>query len=206
MTENTDSRPVPPVTAERDGSGPSAELTTDELFHTLQSERRRSTLRHLLDAEGPVDVETLAASVAATEQSVPVDEVPDEVRQRTYLDLYGSQLPKLDALDLVDHDRERDVAEPTPAIELFAPYLDEPLVDDTDEDAAPDREPETDAQGDTRSWAEYYAVTSLASVGLVGVAALGSVSPLLLSFRAVAGLVTAMHVVLTGALILSTER
>lgn len=199
MSEHPRTRPDADPTGGE--SGPSAELTTDELFHTLQSERRRLALGYLLDREAPADVETLARSVAAAEQDTTSTALSDEAHQRTYLDLYQSHLPKLDRLDLVDYERGGETVEPTPAIELFEPHLDDPLVPDTDAEA--EAEADGDAPDDTRSWVEYYAGVSLTSVGLVGVAALGSLSPVVLSFRVVAGLVTAMHAALTAGLILS---
>ena len=215
--ERLDARPA----ATRGGSGPSAELTTDELFNILQSERRRLALRHLLDREGPTDVETLATAVAAAEQDTTSAELPDEARQRTYLDLYQSHLPKLDHLDLVDYEQGHETVEPTPAVDLFEPYLDGPLAPDPTSagsgfpgsgagSASTDATAEADDGGDattgTRDSVAYYAGTALVSAGLFGVAALGTLSPVVLSFRVVASLVTAMYAALTAGLVLSPDH
>jgi hypothetical protein len=200
MSETPNSRPDADPAATRGERGPSAELTTDELFHTLQSERRRLALRYLLEREPPTDVETLAEAVATAERDTTHTALSDETRERVSLDLCQSHLPKLDRFDLIDYDRERGTVAPTPAIDLFEPYLADPLALD-----AVDAEDDATTAG-PRDWTGYYAGASLASVGLVGVAALGPLSPVALSFGVVAGLVTVMHAAVTTGLVLSTEH
>lgn len=194
MTEIPDTRrDATRSTADGERRSPT-ELTTDELYHTLQCERRRLALRHLLDCEGPTDVDSLVTAVATAERDTGADELPDDERQRIRLDLYQSHLPKLDDLGLVAYDQSRNVVEPTPAIDALEPYLDE---------GTPDVDDGTSADDDGRNWTEYYAGTSFASLTLFGVAALGSLSPVVLSFRLVAALVTTAFATLTAGVILS---
>lgn len=192
MSETPDTRPDATRSTPDGGRRSPTELTTDELYHTLQCERRRLALRHLLGCEGPTDVDSLVTAVATAERDTTVDELSDDQHQRIRLDLYQSHLPKLDDLGLVAYDQSRNVVEPTPAIDALEPYLGE---------GAPDVDDEGSAEDAARNWTEYYAGTSFASLTLLGVAALGS--PVALSFRLVAALVTTAFTILTAGIILS---
>lgn len=194
MSETPDTRRDATRSTADGGRRSPTELTTDELYHTLQCERRRLALRHLLDREGPTDVDALATAVATAERDTSADALSDEQRQRIRLDLYQSHLPKLDDLGLVVYDQSRNLVEPTPAIDALEPYLDE---------GAPDVDDGTSTDDDARNWTEYYAGASFASMTLLGVAALGSLSPVVLSFRLVAALVTTAFAALTAGIILT---
>lgn len=99
-------------------------LTKDDLFDVLQNGRRRRVLRILRGATGPVDVRDVAERVAAWENGKPVDAVASQERQRAYIALYQSHLPKLDEAGAVDYERSRGVVERLPVADQFDPFLD----------------------------------------------------------------------------------
>lgn len=119
--------------SETDGErSESASLSTDEVFHILQTKRRRDVLRYLRREPGPVEMRELAEQVAAWEQGSSVAELSSSERQRVYISLYQSHLPKLDEEGIVDYDKDRGMVERTPAAAQFDPYLGESVARDDD--------------------------------------------------------------------------
>jgi hypothetical protein len=100
-----------------------ADLSRDDVYHILQTKRRRDVLRYLRDAEGPVRLRELAEQVAAWEQGTTVDDLSADERQRVYISLYQSHLPKLDGCGIVDYDKDRGLVEPTPLTPALDEYL-----------------------------------------------------------------------------------
>lgn len=96
-------------------------LDRDELFHLLGDERRRRTVRYLLEEDGEtVEVDALAAALAdgADGRATGAD------RQRVAITLAHAHLPKLEAAGVVDYDPDRDRVAATPLLAVFEPYLD----------------------------------------------------------------------------------
>lgn len=100
-------------------------LTTDEVFHILQNERRRRILAYLRehdDGDG-VDMREIVEWVAAEEHDTTVNALRSKERQRVYIALYQSHLPKLDDYGLVTYDQRRGWVTLTTAAESVFPYL-----------------------------------------------------------------------------------
>lgn len=78
----------------------------DQLFEVLAVARRRAALEYLREADPPVDVDDLAAAVAAVEYE------PDwpSLRRETWTDVDAAleleHLPMMDRWDLVEFDEE----------------------------------------------------------------------------------------------------
>jgi len=106
--------------------GNPAELSLDDIYHLLQTQRRRDVLRYLRTADDRVRLRELAEQVAAWEQETTVDDLRSDERQRVYISLYQSHLPKLDNHGIVDYDKDRGWVEPTPYTERLYPYLEPP--------------------------------------------------------------------------------
>lgn len=118
--------PTHPTDTDRDRTTVDAEATPDrdEVFHLLQSGRRRRAIRHLLEfVDEPVPVDALANAVARAEHDDPAAGLDPEVRERVAVSLDHSHLPALEAAGVIDHDRTRDRVTATPAIEAFEPFL-----------------------------------------------------------------------------------
>lgn len=103
------------------------ELTRDEMFHVLQCRRRRLVLKYLreYDGEGPARMSDIAERIAAVEHGTTVDALRSQQRQRVYIALYQSHLPKMDSVDVVDYDQDRGAVGTTEFTGRFDPYLDE---------------------------------------------------------------------------------
>jgi hypothetical protein len=114
------------------------ELETDDLFHILQNQRRRRVLQYLQDYdEGEqVDMRDIAEQVAAWEHDTTVQQLTSNERQRVYIALYQSHLPKLDEKGVLEYNQSRGIVERTGVADQFDPYLDVDTEDGTDEESA----------------------------------------------------------------------
>ncbi|MXV61270.1 hypothetical protein GS429_04165 [Natronorubrum sp. JWXQ-INN-674] len=100
-----------------------SEFDPDDIYHLLQTRRRRDVLRYLRTTDGPVRLRDLAEQVAAWEQETTIENLTSSQRQRVYISLYQSHLPKLDNRGIVDYDKDRGVVTATPLAAQFDPYL-----------------------------------------------------------------------------------
>ncbi|MFC4990353.1 DUF7344 domain-containing protein [Saliphagus infecundisoli] len=157
----------------------STELTEDQIFHVLQNERRRNVLRYLQDTDEPVRMRDVAEQVAAWEHDTTVEALTSDQRQRVYIPLYQSHLPKLDTEGIIDYQQSRGIVERRSSAAQLEPYLD--VGDD---------------EGDDR-WDDYYiGATALAGLLLFGaVLELPVVSAI--SGTVIAGLVVLLYTSLT---------
>lgn len=144
----------------------SPELSQDEIFHLLQTNRRRDTIRYLLDMDAEsVKMRDIAEHVAALEHETTVAELTSTQRQRVYIPLYQSHLPKLDKKGVIEYNKSRGIVRATDRIEIFRPHL-EPYRDD-----APDDDAERSIIGYFVS--DYYATAIAASTSLLVASLLG---------------------------------
>lgn len=135
------------------------QIKKDDLFHLLQNPRRRAVLRHLLehDDRDQFTLRDVSEQVAAWEHDTTVRDLTSKERQRVYIALYQSHLPKLDDLGVVSYDQSRGTVEPTSLVKVFQPYLGGGLHADTEELTTTRGAGEREESGLTR------AVTSLLS-------------------------------------------
>ncbi|QCW02378.1 hypothetical protein [Natrinema pallidum] len=106
--------------------GSPSDLSLDDVYHLLQTKRRRDVLRYLRGVDGPVRLRELAEQVAAWEQDTAVENLSSDERQRVYISLYQSHLPKLDNHGIVDYDKDRGRVEATPRLSQLESYLEPP--------------------------------------------------------------------------------
>lgn len=102
----------------------STDLAPSELFHLLQSDRRREAVRRLREIDGETSLGTLAEEIAAAEAGVAVEQLSSDQRRRVYISLYQSHLPKLAEASLIEYDPDRGTVRPRDALGVFDPYLD----------------------------------------------------------------------------------
>ncbi|MXR40125.1 hypothetical protein GRX01_01965 [Halobaculum sp. WSA2] len=88
-------------------------ITTDAALRLLAERQRRAVVRRLADAEEPVTVESLAASLATTTSDVA------GVR----IGLRHSHLPKLHDADVIDYDAEDGTVRRGPRFDAVASLL-----------------------------------------------------------------------------------
>jgi len=175
------------------GSGDAdAQLSTEAVFQTLGSRRRRYTLHYLRLQDRPVPIRELSEQLSAWESGKECTAVTPKERKRLYTALHQTHLPKMDRLGIVEYDRNRGIVSLTDHIRQFDIYLD--IVPHND-----------------LPWSQFYlalgavltALVSLAALGIAPFTALGGFGYAV----AVAGLFTlvaAYHVVRDRRLILGS--
>jgi hypothetical protein len=145
------------------------ELGEDQIYHLLQNERRRNVLRYLHDTEGQVSMRDIAEQVAAWENDSTVQAITSSERQRVYIPLYQSHLPKLDEEGIIEYDQSRGTVKKTEAADMLYDYLEPGTSDDNIE------KEEEDDHTPTR-WERYYLGASGLGATLLAGSTLG-VSP-----------------------------
>jgi hypothetical protein len=177
-------------------------LSDDDIFHILQTNRRRDAIRFLLEQDGAVKMRDVAEYVAALENDTTVAELTSTERQRVYIPLYQSHLPKLDKEGIIEYNKSRGIVKPTETLELFRPYLE--LRSDEDES-------ETE-NGPLRMLGQRYTVLAVASASLllsstIGVSAAVSALETNLALAAVIGAISVsgmgLGVIATALLVLA---
>lgn len=103
----------------------STTIDTDDVFHLLQNSRRRSVIRYILahPEQDSFEMRRIAEQIAAWENDKPVAQISSVERQRVYIALYQSHLPKLDEHGVVKYDQSRGVVMPTALLEYVGRFL-----------------------------------------------------------------------------------
>jgi hypothetical protein len=142
--------------SERDDSDDSGSdsLSTEAVFETLSSQRRRYTLHYLKQQQEPVTVRDLSEQVAAWENGIDRESVTPKLRKRAYTALHQTHLPKMSKLDVIEYDSDRGVVGMTPHVSQLDIYLDIVPSDDL-------------------PWSQFYLGLGAVFTALVTVAALG---------------------------------
>lgn len=102
-------------------SNPETTLEEDTVFDLLGNERRRASLKRLIDVDGETPVGELARDVAA--DIGPESPPPEDVQRSVYISLCQSHLPKLDRASIVEYDADVKTVKPGPAFAAVEPYL-----------------------------------------------------------------------------------
>lgn len=127
-----DQRTQNKISSPTDGTSKAQVLSEDEIFHLLNTARRREVVKHLLKTDEAIQLPELARHVAAIENELSFDEVTPKQYQRIYVPLYQSQLPKLDRAGVIRYDQSEGTVEPTNDLSVFLPYLEESLTEEVD--------------------------------------------------------------------------
>lgn len=129
-------------------------LSTDAVFETLSSQRRRYTLHYLKQRDGPVTIRALSEQLAAWENGIEIADVTPKERKRVYTALHQTHLPKMDSLGVVTYDRDRGTIELRNHVRAFDIYLDVVPADDL-------------------PWSQFYLALGAVFAALVTVGSLG---------------------------------
>ncbi|MBX0325497.1 hypothetical protein EGH21_20935 [Halomicroarcula sp. F13] len=118
--EDTAKCPKPDIEPEAE------DLTRDDVFHILQSQRRRRVLAYIraYGDDGYARMQDIAEHIAALENDTTVENLRSQQRQRVYIALYQSHLPKMDDVGVVEYDKDRGHVRTTERTERFDGYLD----------------------------------------------------------------------------------
>ena len=140
------------------------EISKDDLFHVLQNDRRRRVLAYLTHHadDGPFEMRTIAEQVAAWEHDTTVRQLMSDQRQRVYIALYQSHLPKLDEVGLIDYNQSRGIVDPTHLLDTVDQYVECPDA----EDDAIGEEDATDTE-QTAEFDQQYAFMGVTAVSLL---------------------------------------
>jgi hypothetical protein len=127
-SRSDDADTEPPASDDEPSAAEPGTLDTDDVFHLLQNERRRRVIEYLREHEGGstegVDMRDVVEDIAAREHDTSVDLLSSDERQRVYIALYQSHLPKLDDHDVIEYDQDRGWVRLAPGGEQTFPYLD----------------------------------------------------------------------------------
>jgi hypothetical protein len=123
--------------APTDGEGTDTDVRSvskDDAFHLLQNARRRAVLRFMAEhaEEDRFQMRDLAEEVAAWEHDTTVRQLTSDERQRVYIALYQSHLPKLDEHGIIAYNQSRGVVETTELTPVLDPYLEDGLHAETE--------------------------------------------------------------------------
>ncbi len=139
------------------------EMDEDQIYHLLQNERRRNVLRYLHDTDGQVSMRDVAEQVAAWENDTTVQALSSDKRQRVYIPLYQSHLPKLDEEGVIEYDQSRGTVQKMPMAETLYRYLEPTTTDDEEEDV----------EEEATRWERYYLGASGVSATVLAGTSLG---------------------------------
>ena len=146
------------------------DISMDEIFHILQNERRRNVLRYLRETDGPVRMRDVAEQAAAWEHDTTVEALTSDQRQRVYIPLYQSHLPKLDKAGLIEYQQKRGIVERKPLADHFDRFLE--VHPESGSETDPEQESESVAEETRESeWDDYY----IGAAGIGAVILLGAV-------------------------------
>ncbi|MFQ3476736.1 hypothetical protein HKK80_10835 [Halonotius sp. F2-221B] len=100
------------------------QLSTEAVFETLSSRRRRFTLYYLSQVGESVTIRELSTQIAAWENGVELHAVTPKQRKRVYTALHQTHLPTMDRLDVIVYAKDRKTISITDHIQEFDLYLD----------------------------------------------------------------------------------
>jgi hypothetical protein len=123
-------------------------LSRDEVFDILSSQRRRSVIHFLKQHGSSVELQELSTQLAAWETGKPSDQITGDERKRVYTSLQQVHLPKMDANDIIEFDKQEGVIELTSTTDSLDIYFDVVSANDI-------------------PWSKYYAGLSGLSIALI---------------------------------------
>lgn len=172
------------------------ELSKDKIFHLLQTPRRRYVLQYLKEREGTVEMRDIAEQVAAWENETSVQALTSDERQRVYIPLYQSHLPKLDEEGIIEYNQSRGTVKRTKLADQLNRYL---TIDEVETGDVVETEQEL-------PWGTYYLGTSVFSTILLagsifGISVLGTLPPV-----AIGGVIVVMFSFITLAQVIAKEK
>lgn len=163
-------------------------LSKDDVFHILQNERRRRVLELISCGDPTFNMRDVAEQVAAWEHDTTVQALKSDERQRVYIALYQSHLPKLDKLGVIDYNQSRGIIERKPLIENVEPYLDT-ATNEGNEDSGVDDSQDEGVRNHS------FAVAAFVSLFLIGISWVGLFSSFMVSDLVLATAVTGMFMI-----------
>jgi hypothetical protein len=147
-----------------EGSEHHHQLSKDTIYHLLQVQRRRFALRYLQGTTEPVAMRDLAEQVAAWQYETPVEQLVSKHRQRAYISLYQTHLPKLDKEGLIEYDQSQGLVTRTDSATQLDPYL---STNQTHQIRVPEEKDSDVRTTPVRRWILWYCSGVIVSCGLL---------------------------------------
>ncbi|PCR90696.1 DUF7344 domain-containing protein [Natrinema ejinorense] len=110
------------------------ELDADTILELLANRRRRYLLYALRGQDDPIELSTLAETVAGWEHDVPPDEVAKNEYKSVYVSSVQCHVPKLDDAGVVNHNEDNHTVVLADSFEQLEPYL-QVVVEDEPENS-----------------------------------------------------------------------
>ncbi len=151
---------------ERAATGDDGRLTTTDVFDVLKNERRRAVIRYLHEHGGSAELSDLAEHVAARENETSVRRLTSQERKRVRIALYQCHLPRMDAIGVIEFDRNRGTVSLRDAASQVRVYL--------------ELDPETgrrDAASERTTFVIAVGIAALVTAGTLGLGALSAIPP-----------------------------
>ncbi len=101
----------------------------DDIYELLKNPRRRAVLRYLHEfseeEEDPVDLGTLSEEIAAYENEKTVETITSDERKNVYIPLYQSHLDKLEDVELVEYNQDRNLIDRGPKFDVATDHIED---------------------------------------------------------------------------------
>lgn len=112
-----------PLSEYRQESTEGEDLSVDDVFFALQSERRRLVLLYLSESPESVRMRDVVEQVAAWQHDTTLEALHTDERQRVYISLYQSHLPKLDEIGVINYNQSRGIIKKTEHVDRILRIL-----------------------------------------------------------------------------------
>jgi hypothetical protein len=96
------------------------QLSKSDIFGVLQNERRRRILELLYEQE-KLSIRSLSEEIARLESGA--EEPSSSIRKSIYISLLQTHIPKMESLNVITYNREKDSVELLPAAHDFDHYI-----------------------------------------------------------------------------------
>ena len=106
-----------PMAIGEEGTAAGEGLSLDAVYHLLQNQRRRRIIRYLAETDGTATRDEIVGRLAKLEAETEGGHISSQARQRVYVALHQTHLPKLDRADIVEYAPDRGTVTPRSALE-----------------------------------------------------------------------------------------
>lgn len=137
-------------------------ISQENLFTALSSERRRNTIEALTEIGEPTSLSKIVDYVAESELDKPIAEINSDERNRIYVSLYQCHVPHLADTNLLNYNEDTKQISASPQTEFARTFIQVANPLETPTEATEDKIEE----GTSHNWIPYL-IGATASAGIV---------------------------------------
>lgn len=100
-----------------EGTAAGEGLSLDAVYHLLQNQRRRRIIRYLAETDGTATRDEIVGRIAKLETETEGGHIGSQARQRVYVALHQTHLPKLDRAGVLAYGPDRGTVTPRSGLE-----------------------------------------------------------------------------------------